>query len=215
MTYIIPVTVVDSFFENPFEVRNYALTQEFNTDPEFSWPGKRTAPMHTINQKLFDFVINKSLRLFYPATEQYQYEASMYFQMSNQQFGKGWVHADVDHLITGIIYLNPTATLDSGTSIYQAKNTGADPIHSNIKQDFHMGKIENCDEARDENNNQFEETVVIKNKFNRLVLFDSHLFHSANEFVGNSIDTDRLTLVFFISKLFIPRYPIQRMMRLV
>ena len=139
----------------------------------------------------------------------------MYFQKSNKHFGKGWVHADVDFLITGIIYLNPIESLNSGTSIYQAKRTGAEPIHSDIKQDFYKGKIENCDVARDENNNQFEETVVVKNKFNRLVLFDSHLFHSANEFVGNDADSERLTLVFFINKLFIHQYPIQRMKRLV
>jgi len=215
MSYLIPTTIVDNFFEDPIKIREYALTQEFFNDPENSWPGQRTRPVPSINPKLFHHVIKKSLKLFYRDDEQFEYESTMYFQLSDVSYGTGWIHADVANMITGIIYLNPGADLSAGTTIYQPKNIGNEPINSDIKTESFKGTIQNCIQARNENNDQFEETIVIKNKFNRLVLFDSHLYHSANDFIGTDKDSSRLTLIFFINKLFTRNFPIHRMKKIV
>ena len=45
MSYLIPTTIVDNFFEDPMKVRDYALSQDFFSDTERSWPGKRTSPL--------------------------------------------------------------------------------------------------------------------------------------------------------------------------
>lgn len=215
MSYIIPITVIDDFFENPVDVRNFALSQEFRPDPEHKWPGTRTKRISTLNYKLFDFVIKKVLKVFYSDDESYEYESSMYFQMSDKSYGSGWVHADVESLITGIVYLNINESLNAGTSICQPKSTGILPINLDSKIQFYKKEIDNCDKERYENNTQFDDSVIIKNKFNRLVLFDSHLYHKADEFIGDSTDTSRLTLIFFINKFLVHNYPIQRMRRFI
>ena len=215
MSYLIPTTIVDNFFEDPIKIRDYALSQDFLNDTENSWPGKRTNSLHIINPKLFHHVIRKSLQIFYKDDEQYEYEASMQFQLTDCSYGTGWVHADIYNMITGIIYLNPDNQLSSGTTIYQPKTIGNIPINLDIKQEYFKGTIQNCTQAQNENNNQFEETIVIKNKFNRLVLFDSHLYHSADNFIGNDKDSSRLTLIFFINKLFTRNFPIYRMKKVV
>jgi hypothetical protein len=215
MSYLIPTTIVDNFFEDPIKIREYALSQDFFSDPENSWPGKRTNPLPKINPNLFQHVIKKSLKIFYRDDEQFEYESTMYFQLSDCSYGTGWVHADVANMITGIIYLNPNGQLSSGTTIYQPKIIGAEPINLDIKQQSFNGTIQDCTQARNENNDQFEETIIIKNKFNRLILFDSHLYHSANDFIGNDKDSSRLTLVFFINKLFTRNFPIHRMKKIV
>ena len=68
------------------------------------------------------------------------------------------------------------------------------------------------DHFRKENNEQFIESIVVKNKFNRLIAFDSHLYHSA-EGIDDDDTHDRLTLVFFIEKLNVDEYPLQRLRR--
>ena len=215
MSYLIPTTIVDNFFEDPMKVREYALAQNFFSDAESSWPGKRTDPLPKINPKLFHHVIKKSLQIFYRDDEQFEYESTMYFQLSDCSYGTGWIHADVANMITGIIYLNPNGQLSSGTTIYQPKTVGNEPINLDIKQQSFAGTIQDCTQARDENNDQFEETIIIKNKFNRLILFDSHLYHGANDFIGNDKDSSRLTLVFFINRLFTRNFPIYRMKKVV
>ena len=215
MSYLIPTTIVDNFFEDPIQIRNYALSQDFSNDLENSWPGKRTNSLHIINPKLFHHVIKKSLQIFYKDDEHYEYEATMQFQLTDYSYGTGWVHSDSDNIITGIIYLNPNDQLSSGTTIYQPKTIGNTPINLDIKQQYFKGTIQDCTQARNDNNDQFEETIVIKNKFNRLVLFDSHLYHSANNFIGNDLDDSRLTIIFFIDKLFTRNFPIHRMKKIV
>jgi len=55
--YIIPTTVVDDFFDNPMKVREFALQQEFKTDPHNLWPGKRTALLNDIDPALLNHII--------------------------------------------------------------------------------------------------------------------------------------------------------------
>jgi hypothetical protein len=51
--------------------------------------------------------------------------------------------------------------------------------------------------------NDLENDIVIENKFNRAIIFDSNkTFHSAGKFFGNSLETSRLTLVCFVEKIF-------------
>lgn len=207
--------MIDNFFEDPMDVRKFALLQQFDTDKDFSWPGKRTESLFALNKNLFDYVIKKTLRVFYNEQEPYHYEASMFFQLVDQSYNSGWVHSDLDALITGIIYLNPEESNNSGTSLYRPLSTGIEPFNLDIKKKFFMREIDNCDKERNDNNSMFEETINIKNKFNRLVLFDSHLYHSANDFKNEDSNFTRLTLVFFIKKLFVHQYPIQRMRRFV
>lgn len=202
MTYIAPVTIVDNFFENPLAVREFALKQQYKPDPENLWPGVRSAPLHEIDLDFFRFTIERYLALYHSPNQIKGWHAKAHFQIVNSKSEKGWVHRD-PNLTSGIIYLTPGASPTSGTSIYEPKKVGfydADPADKQILPAS----------TRDEHNANFEESIVVKNKFNRLVAFDGHLWHGVNEFP----DEERLTLVFFIEKLGVDHYPIHRMSRI-
>lgn len=212
--YIIPTTVVDDFFDNPQWVREFALLQEFKPDPESMWPGKRTELLETIHKPLFDHTINRALSMFYdihdPANA-IEWHANASFQLVNAIHNTGWIHKDLDK-ITGIIYLNPDANPSGGTTIWEAKEEATVlKNHDQKKATFKNVELSNeLDSYRQENNDQFIESITVKNKFNRLVMFDGNLYHAADEYFGQGDDT-RLTLVFFIDGLFAKDYPLQRL----
>ena len=210
--YIIPTSVIDGFFEDPYKVREFALVQNFSPDPNKMWPGTRSDLLININANLHYYTIFKFLSIYYPIADIKNYFAKAYFQKVNKDFKSGWVHKDND-IITGIVYLNPDGDENSGTSICEPKVPGTQLINGEEKRKFiadpknYKGDINTL---RQQNNNQFTDSIIIKNKFNRLLSFDSHLYHTANEYVGEDT-TERLTLVFFISRLDVPVYSMQRL----
>jgi hypothetical protein len=216
---IIPTIIFDNFFENPNWVRDFALSLEYNKDVNNRWPGERTKPIHEINYDFFAHVMHKFFVIFYPDKDpsifNYEYNVTMYFQKINPiDYGKsGWIHYD-NELITGIIYLNDDYNPNSGTSIYELKK-GWQCLHGDKKIEYYSGKLDeqNAEKYRLENNYQFEEVVNLKNKFNRMIAFDSHLAHGANEFYSNT--QDRLTLVFFVTSLRTDYTPIDRSIRIM
>jgi hypothetical protein len=212
-----PVTVVDDFFDYPDEVREFALQQEYLPDFENKWPGKRTKPLHEINPTFFNNTVNKVISLFYNLKEtNVQWSTSAYFQKVDAKYKEGWVHND-ETICTGIIYLSKSKN-KCGTTIYRP----IDPINANIKNGNkktdsfkNTDLIESTKDFRLENNRQYRPTVNIEEEYNRLVLFDGHLLHSANEFYGDEDDSARLTLIFFMRQIHIHQanavFPVPRM----
>lgn len=211
LNYVIPTTVVDNFFDDPKWVRDFALQQEFKTDPENSWPGARTTLVGDLDRDFFHHTISRFMALFYDFRyHDLQWEAKGFFQRVDKNYEYGWVHRD-PALITGIVYLDDEPSTSAGTTIYQPKKPGATEIHlAERTESFRNPEItSSLANFRKENNEQFEESIVVKNKFNRLVGFDSHLYHAANDYVGDG-NSSRLTLVFFVGGVFPYKYPLQR-----
>jgi hypothetical protein len=210
---IIPTTIVDGFFNNPDAVRELALKQEFLSDPQNKWPGKRSKPLHEINPELFQYVHNKFFNMFYPdkINTPYSYLATSCFQLIDSNYKAGWIHFD-EELITIIIYLNKNPNKEAGTIIYSQKNEGSGNVHGDKKRDLFKGVIDEDEggKYRIENNNRFQEEIIVKNKFNRLFAFDSNLPHGVQDY---SNDEPRLTLVSFITNLQVNKYPIHTIHR--
>jgi len=216
----IPVTVLDNFFDNPDAVRELALQQEFKPSEYGLWPGKRTKQLHEISHSLHDTVCNRLFSLFYNfKTEGIRWKVEGSFQKVDKSYNTGWVHADTDQsILSGIIYLTPNADIKSGTSIYRQKPS--DPFarikHVDAKAANYKNEISNTDieKYRLENNAQFEETIKVGNVYNRLLAFDSHMLHAAQDFFGDeSEDNERLTLVLFATSLIAGVSPIHRSKR--
>jgi hypothetical protein len=212
-----PITVVDDFFEYPDAVREFALQQEYLPDPNNKWPGKRSKPLHELNLALFSNTVNKVFSLFFNLNKtKISWNTNVCFQKVNSKYQEGWVHTD-ENICTGIIYLSKSEN-KCGTTIYRP----IDPINASIKnadkkiESFNnTDLIPNTNDFRLENNKQFRSTVTIQEEYNRLVLFDGHLLHSANEFYGDEDDSARLTLVFFVKQIHIHEedavFPVPRM----
>jgi hypothetical protein len=206
-----PVTVVDNFFDNPDKIVEYALSCEYVKAEDGRWPGKRTAPLHVINPEIFNLSADKLISLFYADNLNPTWSAATYFQLVDNNYNGGWIHRDTDYIITGIVYLNKNENIKSGTSIYRPKKDKfyAKLIHNEEKIKNYTDIQYDSEKHRIENNLQFEETINISNVYNRLICFDSHLLHAAQNFSEN-LDP-RLTLIMFIKNISNWDTPIKRL----
>ena len=214
--YIIPTTVVDDFFDNPQWVREFALQQQFNPDPRGMWPGLRSAQLDLLHKPLFDHTVGRILSIFYDLhNADLTWHASGGFQLTSGSYNQGWVHKDME-MITAIIYLNDNAhNTPNGTTIYDIKEPGIQFLNTDKKKESFLNTdlvLEN-DKYRKEHNDNYQASTIVKNKFNRMVAFDSHLFHAADDFAMPD-NTDRLTLVIFIDTIVTKILPLQRLKQL-
>lgn len=211
-----PVTIVDNFLDDPFGVIELANKQKFYKDEEAKWPGMRTANVSDFAPNFFQRTIKKFFTMFYNNKESYyNFISSMHFQKVGSKFDDGWVHADVGSIISAIVYLNPNPAPNSGTSIYMPNNVDYDTsLNIEDKKESYKNGVDSPDK-RKEINQQFHESIVVKNRFNRLIAFDGHIHHKAS-FEQNKQKDDRLTLVFFIEKFVTADdYPLFRLRQII
>lgn len=201
-----PITIVDNFFDDPDLVVDFANSLEFYKDEHNIWPGSRTKELRDIHPNFYHMTINRFFNMFYKTDR--SYVVDMTFQKVPKKYGKGWIHYD-DSLITNIVYLTKSASINSGTTIYKPKKANFNLLNLDKKIDFYSGKIDDDEIYRKENNDQFEESVIIKNQYNRLFSFEGYTLHSANDFD----DEERLTLIWFVNNFHADhdRCPISRM----
>jgi hypothetical protein len=197
-TYI-PTTIVDGFLDDPNALREYALKQNYTKDTEGRWPGVRSLCLSKISPILYHHICQKTLSLLYTNNQPYRYEADIFFQIINNDYESGWVHKDPS-LITTVLYLTPG--LNSGTSLYLKKNVDFnDSTYIQDKIDSYLSGMYNIN-SRNLNNQQYEETVIVKGLYNRLIVFDSNIYHAAHDYFGSNKEDSRLTLVSFFRVLY-------------
>jgi hypothetical protein len=214
--HTIPLTVVDSFFDDPNAIRDFALAQEFLPDPTGQWPGVRTQSLHLIDNDIFDIFTKKYFSLFF-SIEQLGWSVDARFQKIGKHYGKGWAHNDVGPMITGIVYLNSNPAPNSGTVLLDKKSLRSNSRLNDKQTDkiaFYKNQTseEEVESFRQRNNNEFNDSVIVNAKYNRMVTFDSHLIHKAQDFYGTA-DDERLTLVFFVHDITTANTPIYRSRR--
>lgn len=207
-----PTIIQDNFFKDPYQIIDYAYSLEY-TDNDETYPGSRTKCLSEINYDLYNSICLKTLGLYDKTTGLGRgdlvpsYNIGLYFQKVPPNFGQGWIHVDYPVQSTFIIYLNPNAPLDSGTSFYQVKNeyrpipidkfTDGGILEEKEKAYQYLDNrgIKDCEEARKENNKIYEKTLDIGNVFNRFIMFDADIPHAQNNM---DYEHERLTLIGFV-----------------
>ena len=198
---LIPTLVFDDFFKNPDLITKYAHSLEYKKASGGEWPGERTKPLHEINEELFLEIGNKILKLLWPSSyENIEYQAKCHFQKITKQYvNKGWIHKDPE-ILTALVYLSKHE--NCGTSIFEQKTVN---LFKNVEMKKELYINENFNEEEkylEENNNNFNETISIKSRYNRIIIFDSQQIHAAQKFCEKDIEEDRLTLIMFFSKIY-------------
>lgn len=195
--------IVDNFFETPTLVREFALKQKYNKPSERSvFPGERSQPLSEIDWKFANHFQSRIVSLLYNIQhEPVEYQFQSFFQWIPEKYEEGWVHFDDKQAnIAGVVYLTPDAPNECGTSVYSRIYN--DPMQNNfeMRDRFYADEevdIEEYREMRSAHNKQFEKTIEIGNKFNRLFLYNSRDYHRESKFFGKTKEDSRLTLVFF------------------
>ena len=211
---IIPTTILDNFLDNPDDIKEWALTLNFQSPTDNVYPGKRTECLSNIFHPFFHLLNNKILSLLFPFSPPPSYSANTYFQYISDFEGSGWVHQDHNQ-ITALIYLSPPdPNINRGTSMYKLKKGTIHPLfHTyNIpnffdkrKKHYLSGKINNETllEKDKFEKNTFEKILDVKDEYNRLLVFDPKIYHTNNSFSSPS-STKRLTLISFIDNIVSP-----------
>lgn len=205
-----PVTILDNFFSEPDKIVEVALEQEYLMTSNGAWPGSRTRCLSEICENLHRHVARKIHSLFYENLPKF-WGINMYFQrikpFSHNQYdlkNVGWIHYDNANHFGGLIYLNKNSEKDTGTSIFYPK---FGYCHYSEEWGMIKEKFYRNEEVSDREyytsinsvNNQFEESIKVKNRYNRMILFPGNTFHGAQTFGAKE---ERLTLVFFSNGIF-------------
>lgn len=201
-----PVTVIADFYENPDEIRKYALAQKYTYcheihGIEYVFPGSRTKDLKDLSQSLYEKVCKKLISVFHiPEHDVMRWQINTSFQIVEGEYGHGLIHQDQNTVFAGVLYLTPDAPLDSGTSLFK-KN-------ANYDEDLYWQKVKENDERfkRKESidfsyHEMFDEVVRVNNVYNSLILFEGDIYHCANQFFGETKQDSRLAQVFFITKI--------------
>lgn len=216
-----PTLCVDEFYKNPDEIREYALSLEYETG-HGHYPGVRTKPLSEINPKFFSECTQKLFSLFFDFNYQCaNWNVTTCFQKiypysddPNDVLNNGWFHTDGDALAAAVIYLNPISNPEAGTSF----GIPTTEINTDFSVRNELYKNDNLSDI-DENlyrstlielNSNFVPILEVKNVYNRLIFYDSFYWHRETNFYASSKEP-RLTQVFFIEFLDNENLPIKRM----
>jgi len=208
---MINLFVVDNFHPKPYELREFALKQDFNVDGNY--PGHRTRSFlkdsdyplglvpfepgpnytSTMQQKIADVVRPFAGEVVWWGEEEY----TGAFQYTTAK-DKSWIH--VDHVTTwaAVLYLTPNAPITSGTGLFRHKLTGwtTEPYFDNGTINENLKNLI-YEDAYDMT--KWEMHSMVGNVFNRLVLYRANQWHQSLDYFGKDMYDGRLFMTFFFN----------------
>jgi hypothetical protein len=177
------VIITEDFYINPHDVRNFALSQNF--DQQGNYPGHRTKSF--LNDSLKE-VISNILRPFSGEVTEWNARDGLSgsFEMATSR-DRSWVHTDHFNTWAGICYLTPDAPLTGGTGLFMYKKTNS----------MYEDGTDYGDHTQDMT--KWEMVDRIGNRFNRLVFYRSDIYHTSLDYFGKDKNDARLFQLFFLT----------------
>jgi len=183
--------IIDDFYSNPEEVREFALQQEFKV--RGNYPGMRTEPF--ANEDIKE-TIESIIEPFAGKITRWHTEYTGCFQYTTA-YDRSWIHADSWNDWAGVLYLTPNAPASSGTGIFRHKKTGLVSWDLKVRTKEETENCEAIHEAQDYT--KWEVLDNFGNVFNRLVMYRGDNFHQSMDYFGKDINDGRLFQVFFFN----------------
>lgn len=189
------IYVIDNFYKNPDDVRNYAIGKKFKLHSTLY-------ETQFYNPKLF-YNISKQLITFFENISNTKInenewnkdllnDSNGFFQYITKK-SNPVIHNDFYWGV--IIYLTPNPQSPSGTSLFQHKETNIYKVNDSTYQ---VNK-DLWKEGEKSKINKWKIRHRIENKYNRALIFDSRNFHSSDGGFGDNIKNSRLYQTFFFS----------------
>ena len=169
---------VDNFFDDPDSLRRLALSLDYRSRSGSEYyEGQRSAQLHTVNADLHASICSRIITEYYGySADHATYTASTFFHKTlatdtaDTQWLNDRVHVD-SAILTGIVYLNPSAPISAGTQTY-ARIDGS-----------------------------YVPDIIMGNRYNRLVVYPADQPHSAMALTGRDHSDARLVLLFFLEAI--------------
>ena len=176
--------VVDNFYSNPDQIREYALKLEYKNDLRF-YKGLRTTATYRPKgmKEAFQHIIGEEISGWD------YYEHNGVFQITTADDPQVY-HHDLQKW-AGMIYMTPHAPYESGTRLHISKINGASMLEQGpeaLDQAYQHGFYDST---------KFHIVDVAGNVYNRLVIMDARNMHSAGSYFGKTTETGRLIHLFF------------------
>jgi len=174
--------VVDNFYENPDEVRKFALTCNFADHPDYH-KGRRTDACYRFEglKERFEQLIGKKVTNW----EKYGTNGCFQYCIGGDQL----VYHHDGQQYAGVLYLTPDAPPQAGTSLYRSRHTKKMKVltseHGLV---FRNGFLDET---------EFDLVDVVGNVYNRIILFDARIIHAASKYFGTTKENSRLFQLFF------------------
>ena len=206
---MINLFVVDNFHPKPYELREFALKQDFNVDGNY--PGHRTRSFlrdidyklnmgfnpeeipnyqSTMMQQIADIVRPFSGEVIWWGDEgSGGYSGAFQYTTASD---RSWIHVDDTTIWAGVLYLTPNAPISSGTGLFRHKLTNwtTEPYFDNNEINTTLRNMLYTD-CKDMTKWELHSTVG--NVFNRLVLYRANQWHQSLNYFG------RLFMTFFFN----------------
>jgi len=181
------IIVVENCFEDSDEIVNFVKSQRLYSKEEYPngnsyWHGKRSLQISKLNNEMHEKIINNVIDKCLEKT----------FEESFQNYGyqeKNKIHYNYE--CKSFIHLMTEGEIGGIHKDEECLYAGIIYLNKNPKED--------CGTNFYSSNNKIFKTV--KNKFNRLVLYNSNILHQAVSGFGNDMKDGRLTLVFYFKKI--------------
>lgn len=173
--------IVDNFYANPDAVREFALGVDYHEDLRW-YKGLRSNQAYRNNKikEAFEKVIGEPI-------QDWEQGFNGVFQLMKSNDPQVY-HYDSQKW-AAMIYLTPDAPTESGTRLHKSRTNG-----TRHRDEF------DADVAFDGDfydSTKFDIADAAGNVYNRLVIMDAGCFHSAGPYFGNTMETGRLTHLFF------------------
>ena len=182
--------VIDDFYSDPHQVRNFALNQEFKV--RGNYPGQRTESF------LGDSTKKRLQEILYPYAGNItnwggEYTGSFQYTVASD---RSWIHSDSTTDWAGVLYLTPDAPLSSGTGIFKHKQSGMMTWDYTNKSPEYL-KTEPREDFQDMT--KWDLVDRFGNIFNRLIMYRADNYHMSLDYFGNTKENGRLFQVFFFN----------------
>lgn len=190
---------IDDFYEDPYKVREYALTCEYDGDKvsgnynngNAPWPGKMSKKPYLVPG--LDLNVSKMLKrnvIQHLGKDSGKFRISKLGDTSNNL-----VHADDSlnnyPLYAGVVYLNPDVIDTEGTIFYKHKPSNERVLTS---KDEYKRIVAN---GEDKDISYWQRELVSYVTWNRLIIYPGHMFHGIGPLFGSTDESARLVQVFF------------------
>lgn len=183
--------VIDNFYADVDEVRQFALQQEFSV--RGNYPGPRTQTF--LNDSIKN-TIESVVKPFYGSVTYWsedQYTGAYQYTTSRD---RSWIHADQTTKWAGVCYLTPDAPLSGGTGLFKHKPTGLTMAPRNEDGSYNKEVLsEIYKDSQDMT--KWELVDRLANVYNRLVLYRGDHFHMSLDYFGQDLYDGRLFQTFF------------------
>ncbi|GAC1654598.1 MAG: hypothetical protein NVS9B15_15330 [Acidobacteriaceae bacterium] len=198
---MVPVLfVIDDFLRNAEEVRRQALSLDYAVSGRY--PGLNSRQILQIEglDAAISMLVREPVRA--PWTNDFSHGSCRIALASDDQQAR--IHIDQSHW-SGILYLSRPEDCQGGTEFFRHKRTNTDrvPMDTDSLREIGYSSYEELQhdildqDALDRT--QWEHTMTIPMRFNRLVLLQPNYWHTAGRGFGDRLENGRLIyLMFFL-----------------